>query len=238
MELTFGEYIRKLREQKGLSLNQLATKSGVSNAQISRIENGLRDLPRPETIKKLAIGLDAPQAELMEKAGYFEGLEEEKKKAVKSYVTIHEDLDQQIENCISKFQSEQKETLWEITSRFYDEDDIAEYKEERGLDPTASIENIKDFIRFNDSSMEIKSDIVRALEQSLQDSTIIKESSTPYLTNEEELFDKSLELTDEEIKEQFSLKVDGRELTDDEYARVIAVVRLERQLQEQKNRRK
>ncbi len=79
MSTTFGEHLRSLREQKGMSLNQLAIKSGVSNAQISRIENGLRDLPRPETIKKLAAGLEISKATLMEKAGYFDGLEENKR---------------------------------------------------------------------------------------------------------------------------------------------------------------
>lgn len=118
---------------------------------------------------------------------------------------------------------------------FFDEDDIEDYKDVKGSDPAETIESIKDFIRFNDTSMEIKTKLATTLfEASYRIEQ--EESSTPYKTNEEELFDKSFELSDKEIKQQFSFKIDGRELTEEEYARMIAAVRFERQLKEQMNR--
>jgi transcriptional regulator with XRE-family HTH domain len=49
--LNIGEYIKKIREEKELSINQLALYSNVSAAHISRIERGLRE-PSPEILKK------------------------------------------------------------------------------------------------------------------------------------------------------------------------------------------
>lgn len=67
---TFGEYLRRKRERKGYSVNQLALYSGVSAAQISRIENGVRNAPKPETIFKLAVALDVSSTEMMAAAGH------------------------------------------------------------------------------------------------------------------------------------------------------------------------
>ncbi|MNW46574.1 Helix-turn-helix domain protein [compost metagenome] len=60
----------------------------------------------------------------------------------------------------------------------------------------------------------------------------IKESPASY-TAEKELFDKSLELSDEEIKSRYDFKIDGRELTEEEYKRMIAAVRAERLYRDQ-----
>ncbi|KHF35854.1 HTH-type transcriptional repressor RghR [Paenibacillus sp. P1XP2] len=54
MENEFGMLLRKLREQKGMSINQLAETAGISNSQISRMENGVRGVPKAPTIRKLA----------------------------------------------------------------------------------------------------------------------------------------------------------------------------------------
>lgn len=74
--IEFGEYIKKLRESKDMTLNQVAMYSDISAAQLSRIENGKRGIPKPATIEKLAKALKVDYEELMSKAGY---LPEEKK---------------------------------------------------------------------------------------------------------------------------------------------------------------
>ncbi|WKF70505.1 S24 family peptidase [Pediococcus pentosaceus] len=68
--MSFGTYLKKLREEKGLGLNQLSLKSGVSSSQISRLENGKMGTPKVSTIKKLAVGLRTDELELLAKAGY------------------------------------------------------------------------------------------------------------------------------------------------------------------------
>jgi HTH-type transcriptional regulator, competence development regulator len=67
---TFGGYLKELREQKGLTINQLAVLAGISASQISRIENGLRGVPKPATLRKIAEATEVPYEELMAQAGY------------------------------------------------------------------------------------------------------------------------------------------------------------------------
>jgi len=70
--VVFGEELKRIRERKGLTVNQLAIYSGVSAASISRYETGSRSTPKPPTIKKLATGLKMDYKELMKIAGYVE----------------------------------------------------------------------------------------------------------------------------------------------------------------------
>lgn len=55
--LSVGRYFKDLRQQKKLSIRDLAERSKVSTAVISDLEN-LRSLPRTEVLLKLAYGLD------------------------------------------------------------------------------------------------------------------------------------------------------------------------------------
>lgn len=68
----FGETIKRLREAKRYSIRKLAMLSDVSYGQISKIENAQRNLPKPETIKKLANGLGVSYEYLMRVAGYYD----------------------------------------------------------------------------------------------------------------------------------------------------------------------
>ncbi|EGQ26746.1 XRE family transcriptional regulator [Sporosarcina newyorkensis 2681] len=68
--MTFGEYLKKLREERSISQRALAEKSGISNAEISRIETGNRQNPSPDVLRQLAPVLEVPYEVLMEKAGY------------------------------------------------------------------------------------------------------------------------------------------------------------------------
>lgn len=67
---TFGGYLKQIREAKGLSINQLASLAGISGSQISRIENGLRGVPKPATLRKIADATGASYDQLMGQAGY------------------------------------------------------------------------------------------------------------------------------------------------------------------------
>ncbi|HAF97092.1 helix-turn-helix domain-containing protein [Paenibacillus sp. FSL K6-1566] len=81
MDHRFGAYLKQIREDKGLSINQLAQAADISGSQISRIENGLRGIPKPQTLRKIADALEIPYEELMSKAGYLD-----------SELSLHEDL--------------------------------------------------------------------------------------------------------------------------------------------------
>lgn len=80
MEQSFGSYLKEQREHRGISINQLAQAAEISGSQISRIENGLRGVPKPPTIRKIADALGSSYEELMGRAGYLDtenNLEEE-----------------------------------------------------------------------------------------------------------------------------------------------------------------
>ena len=57
MNATFGEYIRQLRTDKGLTLTQLASQLDLDSANLSKIENGKREFDE-KRLKKLATAFD------------------------------------------------------------------------------------------------------------------------------------------------------------------------------------
>lgn len=68
----FGDYLKYVRNSRGMTINQLSMYSKVSSSLISRIENGERGIPKPETIEKLSEALKIPYKEMMKKAGYID----------------------------------------------------------------------------------------------------------------------------------------------------------------------
>lgn len=72
MKQAFGDYMKQLRESKGLTINQLASAAGISGSQISRIENGLRGVPKPAMLRKIAEATGTAYEELMDQAGYLQ----------------------------------------------------------------------------------------------------------------------------------------------------------------------
>jgi ribosome-binding protein aMBF1 (putative translation factor) len=56
----FQEFIRSLRqarESAGLSLDEVAARSGIDKAQLSRLENGRVHDPRPSTLSRYALAI-------------------------------------------------------------------------------------------------------------------------------------------------------------------------------------
>ena len=68
----FYDQLRSLRKMKGFTIREVASRSGVSTAYISQLENGNRGVPSPEILKKLSEGLNIPYEDLMRLAGYLE----------------------------------------------------------------------------------------------------------------------------------------------------------------------
>lgn len=68
-----GEYLRELREKKGVSLKDVETAIGASNAYISQLETGARKkLPEPDRLRAIADYYNVSVEELLAKAGYYE----------------------------------------------------------------------------------------------------------------------------------------------------------------------
>jgi transcriptional regulator with XRE-family HTH domain len=68
MKATFGEYIRQLRTDKGLTLTQLASQLDLDSANLSKIENGKREFDE-KRLDKLATAFNLNLDEL--KTEYF-----------------------------------------------------------------------------------------------------------------------------------------------------------------------
>ncbi|EFF0756995.1 TPA: helix-turn-helix transcriptional regulator [Escherichia coli] len=60
-----GDNIRRMRESAKLSQQELADKSGISKAQISRLENGAQKNPQIQTVIALATELGTTVEELI-----------------------------------------------------------------------------------------------------------------------------------------------------------------------------
>ncbi|HBF39801.1 MAG TPA: hypothetical protein DDW50_21115 [Firmicutes bacterium] len=70
--IDFGKYLSELRNRNNIETQrELADKSGLSTATISRIEAGLQKA-KPEHLKKIAPYLKTPYEELMKAAGYLD----------------------------------------------------------------------------------------------------------------------------------------------------------------------
>lgn len=66
-DVTFGEYVRRLRRRKRWNLQTLSDESGLSYTHLSRIE-GDSTLPGPETVSKLHQALGGNLKEMLELA--------------------------------------------------------------------------------------------------------------------------------------------------------------------------
>jgi len=69
MDEKLGTIIKRLREQRGLSLKDLARDAGISLSEIYRIEDGQR-CPRAQTLRKMAKPLGASEIDLFKLAGF------------------------------------------------------------------------------------------------------------------------------------------------------------------------
>lgn len=71
----FGEYLKDIRKERGLTIRQIETYSGVSNSYLSQLENGKKGIPSPTILKKLSKALKVDYNLLMIKAGHLENNE-------------------------------------------------------------------------------------------------------------------------------------------------------------------
>ena len=63
-KMTFGNYIRKLREEKQLLLREVASQMNIDTALLSKIERGTR-IARKEQVEDLAKALNKSKNELL-----------------------------------------------------------------------------------------------------------------------------------------------------------------------------
>src|SRR4051794_11809253 len=67
--LALGALVRKLRRERGYTLDQLAKRIPMSASNLSRLELGSQGPPADEIIERIAAALDAPADDLLAAAG-------------------------------------------------------------------------------------------------------------------------------------------------------------------------
>ncbi len=68
----FGKYLKDLRNNQKLSLRDVEAKGGLSASYLAQIEQGRRNPPGPDILKRLAPVYDVPVRDLLKAAGYLE----------------------------------------------------------------------------------------------------------------------------------------------------------------------
>lgn len=71
-KLPLGEKVKYLRNKKGLSQGQLSRLSGISVAEICRIEKGERDNPSVGLLNKILVCLDVDTETYLVVMGYYD----------------------------------------------------------------------------------------------------------------------------------------------------------------------
>lgn len=88
----YGQYIKGLRLESGLTLSELGKEVGYSNPYLSQIENGHKGIPSPDLLLKFSKVLNVEYIELMYKAGYLDKDTYEKSTSLKTEIQSHEDI--------------------------------------------------------------------------------------------------------------------------------------------------
>jgi transcriptional regulator with XRE-family HTH domain len=70
MNETLGEYLKRTRKEKGLTLRTVEEKTGISNPYLSQVENGKISSPSPTVLRKLADVYKISYSRLMDLAGF------------------------------------------------------------------------------------------------------------------------------------------------------------------------
>lgn len=68
----FAGYVRQLRQKQRLSLRDVAQKTGISYSYLAQIEQGRRNPPGPDFMKRLAPVYQVTLKDLLRAAGYLE----------------------------------------------------------------------------------------------------------------------------------------------------------------------
>jgi len=63
--MSIGTRIIQLRNQKGITQQQLSERTGLAPSYVSRIENRHLE-PRPQTLRKIALGLEVPISDIFQ----------------------------------------------------------------------------------------------------------------------------------------------------------------------------
>jgi len=114
----FGEFLKKLREDRKMSLYDVEREVKISNAYLSQVERGIRNTPSLKQLAKLAKAYGVPLSVLTEKANEeLQGKESTSKKGLpapdinficRGYEKLSEDNKKMLKKFLNTLQNEEK----------------------------------------------------------------------------------------------------------------------------------
>ncbi|MHB1651423.1 MAG: helix-turn-helix domain-containing protein [Desulfitobacteriaceae bacterium] len=158
---SIGDFIKISRIQEGFKTQkQLSEVSGISQTTLSRIEAGTQK-PQPDTLLQLSKYLhSATYGELMEKAGYLDGLPETDRAFMADFFNKHGLLDGAIENVIKSLStgdSFSNSVVHVINS------ELKPLLDNEQIEFECTPKDIKQLIKELDPDIEFKTEIYKAL---------------------------------------------------------------------------
>ncbi len=238
MEDTLGKRIREMRERRGLTQDQLAAYLNMQPPNISNYERG-KSAPPIKKLEQLATILNTSIDYLLGKTDNPQPLDEDMTRVA---ILLYQWLDEAIMEFIKMFKGDYPFSR-KLINELYDA--LSEAAEQTGSELKIKIKAnepldfdwlAKEIV--DGTNREYKINLVGKLKviakkyhlwEDPMDFGMVAESSVQY--GKEQKFVKDLELSDNELLEQFTLKLDGKELSEKEARGVIAYLRSLRQVE-------
>ncbi|MFC6202608.1 helix-turn-helix domain-containing protein [Lactiplantibacillus nangangensis] len=125
--LNFGPKIKEIRNDKRFTIRQAALQAGISSSFWSQVENKKREIPRPNTLKKMAAGLRISDKEIFELAGITANTSEEEHSTNKDhyYDLTEKDergIDKELEDMMSGLDSKNSLSFFQNGAELSDDD--------------------------------------------------------------------------------------------------------------------
>lgn len=198
---SFGDYLKELRKKHGFKTQkQLADISGISQTTLSRIEAGLQK-PQPDTLKILAQHLSpTTYGELMDRAGYFDGMPDNERDVITDFFTEHSDLDENIEKTLTRLAKN-----GEFSSEVVDclKQEIGHVAEEAEFEIEYTPDGIRRMLNELDPDLDQKASILEALVRArklhtrLYNDLAVHETQAPYWATPKDIRDFKRMLEDD-----------------------------------------
>ena len=149
-----GEILKERRIEKGLSKNKLAQYVGISQPEVTRIENGIRTIPNIVTLIYFCEVLDLDFIELLKITGFVD----EKNSIMKGNFDmkkykVNAKKDKELEFIVY---ADSEENAMEIVQDIFDEVDLFDKKINPSIDEFIEIEAVE--IEEDEEEIEEKSD--------------------------------------------------------------------------------
>lgn len=237
---SLGAFIKSRREMEGLSLEEVSIKTGINKTHLSRIENEDTTSYRLDvkTMKKLAEVLNVSYVQLFELDGSLIDLSDQEKKYFLESLYKEDYINEQVRFTLNLFDFSEGKNK-KLLDDFIDTlskvivNSKKKFTFSLLLDKPENYQQLIDnLIDFED--IDLKTRIIEALGNlAVQHKIIEKINPLPFKSEREFINDIKIDLTDNELINKYPISVDGRPLSAKEIRKIIGLVRMDREIEEE-----